>query len=273
MLLRHLGSFFILVIFLLSAQANAQTSVSPEKAQALFTKTKSLFEPIAKARGEEFFLEIHWDRNTVSAQAVRNELKKYGIGVDVGMLTSSRVNEDALALTLCHEAGHLFGGRPLRSLPAEWEGPSDETGKSLLTSEGQADYYSTATCFRKMVEGEDHRSALSGKEIPQRVTTLCDSVWGSRTSDSYLCQRAALAGFSFLTMVMDFPISFNTPDKSVVDTTIADSYPSRQCRLDTLLAGALCKDVLPLDYARKDMLLKSCALGVSARPACWFKTP
>ncbi|KYG60445.1 hypothetical protein AZI85_13345 [Bdellovibrio bacteriovorus] len=273
MLLRLFSSFLLLLLFLSSALSVAQTSVAPEKAQALFAKTKSLYEPIAKARGEEFFLEIHWDRTTVSAQAVRNELKKYGIGVDVGMLTSSRVSEDALALTLCHEAGHLFGGRPLRSVPAEWEGPIDESGKSLLTSEGQSDYYSTAVCFRKMVAGEDHRAALNGKEIPQRVTNLCDSVWGLRTSESYLCQRTALAGFSFLTMVMDFPISFNTPDKTVSDTTIADSYPSRQCRLDTLFAGALCKDVLPLDYERKDMQLNLCAEGVSARPACWFKTP
>ncbi|WP_291516699.1 hypothetical protein [Bdellovibrio sp. ArHS] len=271
--MRFLGPFFIAVLIMSHSPSFAQNPVDPDKAQILFNKIQRLYEPVAKADQGEFFLTIHWDRQTVAAQAIRDVMDKYGIGVDAGMLTSPRVNEDALALTLCHEAGHLFGGTPLRPTPPEWYGPTDESGLSLHSAEGQADYYSTAVCFRKVVAGEDHREILRGKEIPYRVVQLCDSTWGLRTSDSYLCQRAALAGLQFLTMVTDFPISFNTSDTTVADKTNNETYPARQCRLDTILAGALCQASLPLNLNRKDLPFSSCSEGISARPPCWFKKP
>lgn len=275
MLLRRLVASLLVIfgtgVFFWALSASAQSSLAPEEIQNVFQKIQNLYAPIAKVAAGEFLLQVSWERTTQGASANRDEMNKYVIGVDGGLLVSNRTNSDSLKMALCHEAGHLFGGQPLRPAPAEWEGPLDESGLSLLSAEGQADYYATSVCFRHMVAGEDHRESLKGRAIPQRIIKACDSVWGDRTSDSFLCQRTALAGLDFLNLVMEFPISLNKTDDSVVSKTLNGEYPARQCRLDTLVAGALCNVDAPLDFVRKDKSSEGCRKGIAARPACWYK--
>jgi hypothetical protein len=145
-----------------------------------------------------------------------NELK---VELYTGLLKSPRMTPDALRMTICHELGHLYGGHPRKNAPMEWEGPRDENGMSFLSAEGQADYFAGLECFRKI------------------------------TSEDVKTDRIAKAGFEFLTLVFPFPISIETPDLSVSPFLIRDSYPARQCRLDTIIAGA----------------------NKNSRPACWFK--
>lgn len=277
MLLRRLmASIFIVLgtgIFFWALSVSAQTSLAPEEIQNVFQKIQNLYSSVVKTAGGEFLLQVHWERTTVGASANRDELKKYVVGVDGGMLVSSRLTSDSFKMVLCHEAGHLFGGHPLRPAPPEWEGPLDESGLSLLSAEGQADYYATSVCFRHIVAGEDHREFLKGREIPQRLISQCDAVWGERTANSFLCLRTALASLDFLNLVMEFPISLNRSDESVVNKTLNGEYPPRQCRLDTLVAGALCRVEAPLDFVRKDKSSEGCSKGIGARPACWYKAP
>lgn len=267
--------FFLLIPFLIlgAFKASAQTLVAPEEAQSIFQKIQTLYVPVAKAAGGEFHLVVHWERTTVGGSANRDELKKYVVGVDGGLLLSSRLSSDSLKMVLCHEAGHLFGGQPLRPAPMEWEGPLDESGLSLLSAEGQADYYASSVCFRRLVDGENHREFLKGRKIPQQLVQQCAAVWGARAPASFLCLRTALAGLDFLNLVKEFPISLSDKDETVVDKAINGEYPSRQCRLDTLTAGALCRAEAPLDFVRKDKSAEGCARGTGARPACWHKTP
>ncbi|HXH31103.1 MAG TPA: hypothetical protein VNJ01_09850 [Bacteriovoracaceae bacterium] len=65
-----------------------------------------------------------------------------------GMLSHSKMNEDTFRLLLCHELGHVLGGRPLKS----------RTGWS--STEGQADYYSGKECAQLL--GMDETALLKG---------------------------------------------------------------------------------------------------------------
>ncbi|MNK06313.1 Alpha/beta hydrolase family protein [compost metagenome] len=249
-------------------------SATVEKAASLFQKMRDLYGPVVKRAGGVFSIDIKWESEMASASAHRNPKDQYQIIVHGGMFKYESVTADSLAITLCHEMGHLMGGEALRPPPPEWDGPVAPNGQSLLSAEGQSDYYATAACFRHLVKDEDHRSALKGREVSKNVLNSCDTVWGKDSSESFLCQRTALASLEFLNMVKVFPISFATPDKTVTAKTIRDEYPPRQCRLDTLVAGALCKDELPLDFNLQDKAAKSiCSKGLGARPACWYKTP
>ncbi|UXR66233.1 hypothetical protein EZJ49_08220 [Bdellovibrio bacteriovorus] len=252
--------------------AVAQTApVSPEELQGILQKLQALYAPVAQKAGGEFQIQILWDRPSAGASANRDIANKYVIGVDGGMLVYKRLTSENLRMTLCHEAGHLFGGIPLRPAPAEWEGPLDESGKSLLSAEGQSDYYATSVCFRHLTAGQNHREFLKGRLLPRKLVQDCDAVWGVRSEGSFQCQRTALAGLDFLNFVMEFPISLSEQDDSVADKTLDAEYPSRQCRLDTLVAGALCKVQAPLDFIRKDRSAEGCAAGRGSRPACWHR--
>lgn len=246
-------TIILVVLFVLPqwALATQPSFVSPEGSTALFKHFKAHYDPIVQAAGGEFILQVNLENKTVAASANRDIEDKYVITIDMGMLVSERVTLESLRLTLCHEMGHLLGGVPHRSPPSEWTGPLDPNGQSLISAEGQADYYATTECFKKIVSGEDHRSILQGKTIPFKVRDSCSAKWGSRSEDFWICQRAALASFEFLTMVKEFAISFDTPDPKRVEKTIINEYPARQCRLDTLFAGALSLE----------------------RPGCWFKSP
>jgi hypothetical protein len=97
----------------------------------------------------------------------------------------------------------------------------------------------------------------------------CEGAWG-KGDESLACVRAGLGAYDFLRLVADFNISFDAKDSSVTEKTL-DTYPARQCRLDTAVAGALCRDPVPLRLDGKDVTAHGCTQGPAARPACWFR--
>jgi hypothetical protein len=141
------------------------------------------------------------------------------VEIFTGLLKNPRLTQDTLRMMICHELGHIFGGKPKRNIPMDWDGPVNSDGFSYLSAEGQADYFAGSECFRKITK--------------EKVSNA----------------RIAEAGLKFLTIVKDFPISLSTPDKSIAPLLMRDSYPGRQCRLDTIVAGA----------------------KGAARPACWYR--
>lgn len=173
---------------------------------------------IQEARKAYHPLDITVVKNDSVAASAYYGFDGQRVEVYTGLLKSSRLTADALRMTICHEIGHLAGGVPRKNVPMDWEGPIDENGMSFLSSEGQADYYAGMECFKKI------------------------------TKDDSSVDRISQAGLKFLNLVYDFPISIETPDLSVTPELIRDSYPGRQCRLDTIVAGA------------KKL----------ARPSCWF---
>jgi hypothetical protein len=202
-----------LLLILLTSAASA----SP--LERIIQDARTVYAPLAQKTFRKPLHIIVTENNSVSASADHGyeELK---VEINSGLLKSPRLTADALRMVICHELGHLFGGDPKRNIPVEWDGPIGDDGMSLLSAEGQADYYAGKTCFRLITKGQINEDRISE------------------------------AGLKFLTLVMDFPISISTPDQTISPVLIRDSYPGRQCRLDTIVLGGR---NLP-------------------RPACWFPT-
>lgn len=183
------------------------------------------------------------------------------------------MNNDGLLFTLCHEVNHILGGEPVYS-PGYW--PSVE---------GQADYMATNTCLRLLMGSDDNRSIISRMKIPKEVAAACDVVY-SESEESALCQRSAMAGWTFAEYYRQYKlkpgefhrvypvISFVKKDPLKVTETNR-SYTSPQCRFDTALAGALCKKGANFDISKwKEPNQFSCDITdplKSQRPRCWYK--
>jgi hypothetical protein len=93
------------------------------------------------------------------------------------------------------------------------------------------------------------------------------------------CERAAMAGFALgklLNAVMKgkSPVSFMTPDKSIV-SQMYDDHPQAQCRLDTYFQASLCDHGFSETVSKTDPNVGVCSLKngdtVGNRPRCWFK--
>lgn len=258
--------------------ARDQKQVSLQKqertwARSVLIEFEKTLKPSIKSSGFELIVRVDSASVSESARAERDGARAI-ITVDGGLLKSPRLTEDGLRTTLCHELGHVLGGAPRRHVPPEWDGPVAADGLSEMTSEGQADYYASAICFRKLVAGHDHRAVLARGEGPtsQTLKARCESAHGAKTEAALICERAARGGHNMLVLVKEFPIGFDTPSDFIAPSLIRDQYPDRQCRLDTFVAGALCSAETSIALDFNDERLTECPTAKAQRPRCWSPT-
>lgn len=130
----------------------------------------------------------------INAEVVK-ENSHLAISVWGGMMAHPEMNSSVMTLLLCHEIGHFLGGPPLKS----------RNGWS--STEGQADYYSTSHCIKKL--GMDGEAFIDGA---LRLTRI------------------------YAEVARQAPPTMDRCDTTIVQR-INYGYPSVQCRLDTLVAG------------------------------------
>jgi hypothetical protein len=160
--------------------------------------------------------------------------------------------------------GHHLGGVPIGG------------GQTWPSLEGEADYYATAKCLRRVFADEDNEAALRGQTIDPSVREKCERGF-ALDKDRLICERSALAGLSAARLLFELDgrghqPQFSTPDTREVAKT-EESHPEPQCRLDTYVAGAICKVGAELNPDASDATLNVCAQGREAegyRPRCWF---
>lgn len=273
----------LILFFSLGAPAFGSRGPTPvpspgaKRMTVVLQEFEAFYQPITSGLG--FKLTVQIDNNSSSESADANrDARHANVTVTRRLLENARMSEDGLRTILCHEMGHVLGGAPRRNIPPEWDGPIAPDGFSFMSSEGQADYYSTLVCFRRLVRGQNHQKRLAQEmaaALPPvaDVAHRCDTAHGIRTVDSLICQRAVAGAFNMLQMIKEFPISVASASPFVATSTILDLYPDRQCRLDTFIAGALCRtesvpDTAALDF--NDGTVNTCADRAAARPACWY---
>lgn len=238
--------------------------------EQIINNAKAIYTPLAIITfNKPLYFKIN-PSQTIGGSA-HHEIDHLAISLDKGLLETSRLTPDGFRMLICHELGHLFGGAPRKNLPLEWDGPSAHDGLSFMTSEGQADYYASLVCFRKMLE-------LETQDLPQpdyrragpRLRKRCEEEAGFKNSELKTCLRTGLAGEDFLKLTFEFPISCEKFDNSVAPQLIRDFYPDRQCRLDTIVNGGLCNEghALVLDFDLMEN--NSCNQEYALRPTCWF---
>lgn len=239
-----------------------------------------------------------WDDLEINAYAHRSKGEKiFSIEIMGGIARHPLMTKDALALVICHELGHHFGGAPKKSpieiTKPERPGKNDrlklfgigkpKKPKSIpnwSSAEGQADYYASTKCMKRYLAFSEENGSvynISDKNQDDFVLKNCHDIYKNEKEISY-CFYTAYAGLQtakiFQSLKSNVPNpKFETPAKEIVKSTI-EGYPSVQCRLDSFFQGSLC-DVDPMiSPSHTDAKIGYCVSSekpVGARPKCWFK--
>ncbi len=244
----------------------ATNGMTEQRFNAIISRVSTLYAPVVKSMRGKLDMINNWSDDTVNAYAHRTG-STWHVSMFGGLARHPLITEDGFMGVVCHELGHHIGGAPKKG---GWFG-------SWASNEGQADYFATLKCLRRVLGSDDNLSITSNMKIDEEVTTNCELVYKS-ASEVALCQRVAMAGKSLASLLGSLgstgAVAFNTPDKSVVSKT-DDNHPAAQCRLDTYFSGVLCdKDVLD-DVDNKDPIKGTCVKSdghqFGVRPLCWYK--
>ena len=233
------------------------------------------YEPIFVEKKLSLTLRGLWDEKKVQATSfLLKETAEFVVVVYGGLPKHPLITEDAYVLILCHEIGHHLGGAP-----------SNLKRGQIAASEGQADYFATTKCARKVFAKDNNYHLMSQKTIPEIVKKRCKKSFNEREAYA-ICIRSSLAA----KVVADLARAWikenrpqaprfsepfhHTPNKTVVSAT-EHGYTSPQCRLDTYFAGATCEVSHKKNFSYKDPDIGACLHGYEpnkrARPLCWYK--
>lgn len=230
---------------------------------ALLDRIQSTYAPIIAQKGAQFSIQRLWQDSTVNAYANRSGNQWY-IQMYGGLARHSALTRDGFLLIACHEVGHHLGGSP--KYTGQW-----------AATEGQADYFATMKCLRKIWQSDDNITIVRSLSVPQTVVKQCESNFGS-AQEIAICERATVAGISAAEVSRQIasggPISVDTPDRNAVSQTY-ESHPQAQCRLDTYYSGSICQVSDTIDFRDNDFITGACAIEkgdkIGYRPMCWYK--
>lgn len=216
------------------------SNVSEKQFEEVLFAADKIYFPIASKRGENIVINQLWNDPTVNANTKRNvDEAQVVINVFGGLARRPEITPDALALVVCHELGHAYGGEPYL-FP-----------NSQLAAEGMADYYGIRVCLPMVLRKIE--SSFDVAAVKGFVAEKCGGTHVVGAEEYAFCVRSLVAAqnlSNLLAALYAQPVpSFTTPDLSeVVETEV--SYPRTvQCRLDTFLNGLFAQE----------------------KPRCWFK--
>jgi hypothetical protein len=240
------------------------------------TELSRIYIPIARSKGGNLMFRSDWKSSTVNAFAQRfgheNEdgeemppFDDWRVVFLGGLARHKYMTRDGFSLVVCHELGHHLGGSPTYDGETSW-----------ASAEGQADYFATTKCLRKLWENEDNEAKLSDVKIPETLKASCEKQW-TQKRDVALCLRQGLAGLQVGMLFADIGSfqklpKFETPDLTQVKKTMM-IHPKSQCRLDTYFQGSLCEVSFNEEFGQ-DEVAGAChmrsAHKTGLRPACWY---
>lgn len=241
-----------------------------EKFEQISGRIVSLYSDMVKELGGNLKLTLLWDSEELNAYAQKNATN-WEVIFHGALYKDRRITDDAFALTVCHELGHLLGGAPFK------------LGQNT-SAEAQADFWASSVCLKKYFE--EYPAEVTIKD--GKAKKSCDARYTGDTQAQKVCYRSTEAGFSLAQFVRlaseikSLPPSYEFPDKQTPLIT-NQLHPTSQCRLDTFLAGSLCvledtsvafeekllTDKLITDY-RCTETVNGQLVQLEKRPKCWF---
>lgn len=228
----------------------------------------SHYGPIIKNQyGAKLNMIGDWKESMAGAFAQRED-DLWIIRVFGGVSRHPLITEDAFIFILCHEMGHHIGGAPKKKA---------RFGKrDWASSEGQADYFATLKCTRRLFSEQDNITIINNMNYPKVLEEECNKIFDNKNGVA-LCIRSNMAGLSHAKFLnrkdeAHSPVSFDTPDRNIVTSTVHD-HPSPQCRLDTTFHGALCPISWKVELDQENFETGACLkhdYPIGFRPSCWF---
>ncbi len=247
----------------------ASRNMTEEVFNSVIARIEKIYSPIIKSRGKVLNISGNWDDGTVNAYASQSG-RTWSINLFGGLARHQETTPDSFAMVVCHEMGHHIGGLPKKT---SWFGPM------WASSEGQADYYSSAKCVKRYFAEDNNVAIVAEMKIDPIADAKCNQVF-SGPEEVAMCKRAAMAGLGLGKLFEDLldlaaPILFSTPDNTVVTQTNTAGYPGIQCRFDTYFAGALCDQDFSVDPDDDSVNGSFCATSenyiLGVRPTCWYR--
>lgn len=166
-----------------------------------------------------------WKSDSVHASYSRTVLEgitNHNIFIFGGFARQNKMTIDGLALTACHEIGHGIGGAPFKI--------------SGSSTEGQADYFATNICLPVVFK---YLKSTNPNTKNSYVKDLC-----SRASRSpKKCMRfitAIESDIAFFETLGEYTRFSSYSFEQAINLNLTDRfYPDAQCRVDTMVHGAL----------------------------------
>ena len=253
----------------LKIEVNAKRNggLTEEQFNAVIDKVEGIYAPFVEEAGGRLHVERNWTDGTANAYASRYG-NTWNVAMFGGLARHETITEDGFALVICHEIGHHLGGAPKKA--SIWS-------NTWASNEGQADYFATLKCLRRVFLNDDNQEIVNKMDVPATLTAACAEAWED-ANERAICVRNGMAGDSvakfFAALRNQEPGKFDTPDEHVVSRT-DDNHPAHQCRLDTYFQGALCDVSFNDEVSDTDEVQGTChgSLGYTSglRPLCWFK--
>lgn len=212
-----------------------------------------------EAEQRDFKLQIrkHWQVRQYGIQ-VRRKGKEARVHITGGALRHPGYTRDIFAFIVCHELGHHFGGFP-KQPDSPWN-----------SVEGQADYFATSKCMRRIFTEQEQLQYMKTAKISDDIRQACEKQFSEKLQKIQCMRNLKTAlDVAYLSLEIKKP-SLKTKDPSVVEKTKL-KWPAPQCRLDTFIQGALCKVSASTPLSDTDPSVGACKTDeVGARPRCWF---
>jgi hypothetical protein len=272
--MKTIGLVLLLCSSLYSSIASAQAGgLDEELFNRLLDQSERFYQPIVSRHDAKLVVVRKWTRSKNAAYASRQD-DQWEIHVSGGLARRPLLTPDAFTLILCHEFGHHLGGYPF-TVPHEFG------GSEWMSEEGQADYYASFVCAKALWKDQLAENQKAEATVDTYAKRMCDRAWLS-PQDRQLCYRTANAGQS---MMNDLSDELGEPLASYERPETRAEF-SVQCRLDTILQGALCGAEFDLnsipghldpggpgsETARLEAERRSCAGDqLGTRPACWYR--
>ena len=242
--------------------------LTEEEFNNVIDKVETIYQPLVSNLHGTLRVSRKWTDGTVNANATRAGVN-WDVNMYGGLARHSTITSDGFTLVLCHEIGHHLGGAPKIC--------SIYGSSKWATNEGQADYYATLKCLRKVFWNDNNAEVVKKLNAPEFLVKSCHKSW-RHSSDKNICIRSGMAGASvtglFAAISGKSEAKFDSPDSKIV-TQIDDNHPAYQCRLDTFFQGALCEKSVNEDVSQDDEVPGTCHAStgenIGLRPLCWFK--
>lgn len=251
----------------ISVNAKRLGGLTEEEFNLAIDKAEEVYAPIVAQEGGKLEIARNWTDGTVNAYAQRVG-STYKVSMFGGLARHETITVDGFSLVICHEIGHHIGGAPKKA--SIWS-------SSWASNEGQADYFATLKCLRRLWQHDDNDALIRRMNPPKALVDACSQQW-LWSKDFAICVRGGMAGHSvgslFAALRNQEPPKFDTPDPRVVTRT-DDNHPAHQCRLDTYFQGALCEKSFTEDVETASEVTGTChgstGHSIGLRPLCWFK--
>lgn len=256
----------------------------------------TVYEPIYRQNGlPKLELYPRWTDDTVNAYAfICNEPNKLGtpnypaecnrmqtapgrfspISIVVmfgGLARHPLMTPEGFILVACHEIGHHLAGYPRYGNNSTW-----------AATEGQSDYFATAKCARKVFKAIGSNAVWAQRaNVSFDVRNACARTFGATSEEGGICMRSSMAGLALARVLASLNsdpklINFPNVDKNIVTQTF-EGHPAAQCRLDTYVAGSVCRVSETVDFSPTDPRKGACGVGkvesTGYRPRCWYRPP